>query len=82
MNIESKDYCDNRQCPLHTECEIETFRTSTTYLRITITDPGCYINMGIPCLMCKDAKKLDFGNIMRKAITTAMLQGKTAIIGG
>jgi len=82
MNIDSKDYCDNKQCPLHTECEIETYRTSTTYLKIVITDTCTNLNISIPCLLCSHAKKLDFGNIMKKAVTTAMLQGKTPIIGG
>lgn len=82
VSIDSKDYCDNKQCPLHTECEIETYRTSITYLKIEITDSNISLSIPIPCLLCSHAKKLDFGNIMRKAVTTAMLQGKTPIIGG
>ena len=81
MNVESRDYCSNRSCPLHTDCEMESYRTSTTYLSLTITDAGSHINIAIPCLMCTHAKKLDFGNIMRKAVTKAMLKGKNPIIG-
>jgi len=75
MNINSKDYCDNKQCPLHTESEINRYRykISTTYIKVNVTEND-EINVSVPCLMCKHAKKLDFGNIMRKFVTKVILK--------
>jgi len=73
MLINTKDYCNNKKCPLHIECEFEVYRISSVYLKVTITD-GDEIEFAVPCLMCKDATRLDFGNIIGKMVTKKMLR--------
>ena len=72
MTIDSKDYCDNVKCPLHTETDMEFIRLSSTYIKVTVAD-GQDITVAVPCLLCSHAKKIDMGHIMSKIATKQML---------
>ena len=72
MHIDSKDYCNNKKCPLHTETETDMLRFSSTYIRVTL-DNSEEFTVAIPCLLCSHAEKIDMGHVMQKVATKQML---------
>jgi hypothetical protein len=72
MRIDSKNYCDNKKCPLHSDTDVEFIRLSSTYIKVTIAQNE-ELAVAVPCLLCKHAKKIDMGHVMAKIATKQML---------
>ena len=72
MRISLENFCNNKDCPLNGNTEISD-KVYSAYIKVDVSKED-FMDIPVPCLICKHLKKIDCCSIYRNTMTRELLR--------